>query len=88
MEQIGRDAEEFKREFRDYLTSTSDDVEKFRTLISTTVLDDLYIYSTDLAERKPDKLTVSEKLELTNTDKIYDHQLNLKTPHLHDPGKC
>ena len=39
VEQIRRDAEELKREFSDYLTSTSEDVEKFSvdTLGSTTV---------------------------------------------------
>ena len=95
VEQIRRDAEELKREFSDYLTSTSEDVEKFSvdTLVSTTVLDNLYIYSTDLTDRKQDKLilkefqTVSEKLQLTDKDKKYDQHLNLKRPHLHDLGK-
>ena len=81
-----------KREFRECLRTASDDVRKFSvdTLISTTVLDDLYIYSTDLADRKPDKLllkefqTVSEKLKITDEDEQYEQQLILRRPHLRD----
>ena len=95
IEQIRRDAEEIKRDFREYLTSTSDDVEKFsvETLISTTVLDDLYIYSTDLADRKPDKQllkmfqTVSEKLKMTDEDEQYEQHLIVKRVYFQDHGK-
>ena len=80
-----------KREFRKHIDRSTDEVEQFsdETLLNTTVLDDLYIYGTHLADRRADRQLleefdeVSRKLEQTNSSKDYEKVIILKTPYLH-----
>ena len=75
-----------KREFWEHIDRSTVEVEQFsdEILLNTTVLDDLYIYGTHLADRRADRQLleefdeVSRKLEQTNSSKDYEKVIILE----------
>ena len=76
--------------FGQCITKSSDEVDQFsdETLLNITVLDDMYISATHLADRRSDKQLldeydeVSANLVQTISDQDYDKEICLKTPYL------
>ena len=76
--------------FEVHISSASADVNQFSedTILDITVLDDMYIYGTTLAENRSDKQLldeydeVSSKLSKASSDWALEKTITLKTPHL------
>ena len=84
-----------KIKFGEYVTKSSEDVDKFsdEILLNITVLDDLYISATHLADRRSDKQLLDEFDEVSanlagvTCDHECEDGLNLFTPYLHTGRK-
>ena len=80
-----------KKEFQDQQDKSTKEVERTseKMLLNITVLDDLYIYGTGLADRRADMDVLKEfdavSAHMMNTEKSlkFEERLPLKTPYLH-----
>ena len=90
IQQITKHADDSKKELHDQLDRSMQDVEQKteEMLLNITVLDDMYIYATHLADRRADKDVLKEfdeasaNLIYTNNSLEYEQQVPLKTPFL------
>ena len=95
IQRIRREAEDLKTEFTDHLNESTEKVGKFseEMLLNTTVLDDLYIHGSHLADRRADQQLLEEfdevfsNLTQTNDNMEYETKVALKTPYLHTGNK-
>ena len=80
-----------KKEFQDQQDKSTKEVERTseKMLLNITVLDDLYIYGTGLADRRADRDVlkefdeVSANMMYTEKSLKFEERLPLKTPYLH-----
>ena len=76
--------------FKEHISGASADVNQFSedTILNITVLDDMYIYGTHLAEKRSDRQLLDEydeisiKLRQTINDEALEKTIILKTPYL------
>lgn len=95
IQRVKQETEELKKEFKAYLSQSTSDVNQFseETLLTITVLDDLYTTSTHLADKRADKQLLEEYEDVsTNLIKANDNpdlekSIILKTPYCHR-GMC
>lgn len=83
-----------KTEYAEHLDVSSADVDQFSEdiLLNITVLDDLFTYSTNLADRRPDKQLleefgeVTEEIKQTKKNEKFKKSVVLRTPYFHHTG--
>ena len=91
IKQITKHADDLKKEFQDQQDRSTQEVERTseEMLQNITVLNDLYIYGTGLADRRADKDVLKEfdvvSAHMMNTEKSleFEERLTLETPYLH-----
>ena len=91
VQQIKKQAESLRKEFQDQQDKNTQEVERMSEamLLNITVLDDLYTYATNLADRRADRVILTEFDEVsanmlyTEKSLEFEEQVPLKTPYLH-----
>ena len=81
---------ELKKVFKDHISKATQDVNQFceETTLNITVLDDMYIYGTHLAEKRSDQQLLKEydevasKIRQMSDDPTLEKTISLVTPHL------
>ena len=89
--QIQQETDSLKRSFRSHFQNKSAEVEKYTNDIQLriTVLDDLYVCGTNLADRRPDRelmrefTSVSKELSNMGQKPDFERQIFMMKPQLH-----